>query len=172
MYEPVTRCVARHLTLKRTPSHPGINLLDTHTQCYLDGQARDITITIQDVDAVDCASVVAIIQLKPSRLIPMDSDSFGQVYGYLRKLPHENPSRRTIVGLLSNLTFNHIIIYSSPGHGVVHITHFASAGFASTLRFLKHCILKDPVLDIIFTRSRTSRTAVGTPGSVGDRCIF
>lgn len=114
MYEPVTKLVTEQLTVRRTKTHPGTKVFDTHNRYYLEGQAPDITITVQDVADVDSASVVAIIELKhkSKNPTPMASESFGQMYDYLRKLARAQPNRRKIVGLLSDLTHNHIVIPS------------------------------------------------------------
>lgn len=143
MYEPVTKSIAKFLSFPRTPTHPGTKVVDTHSRYYLDGQAPDITITVKDVEFVDCASVMAIIELKPPSPIPMGSECFGQVYDYLRKLSMAQPNRRKIVGMLSNLVQNHIIIHDTPHQGVVRICHYHSTTFAKSLRFLKHLILHD-----------------------------
>lgn len=147
MYDPVTQLIVEQLTVRRTKTHPGTKVFDTHNRHYLEGQAPDITITVQDVADVDSASVVAIIELKHKSKNPntMASESFGQVYDYLRKLARAQPNRRKIVGLLSDLTHNHIVIHESPNHQTVNILHFATVGFAKALRFLKHCILHDAV---------------------------
>lgn len=144
MYDPVTKSVAKFLTFSRTATHPGTKVVDTHARYYLDGQAPDITITVKDVDFVDSASVMAIIELKPPSPIKMGSECFGQVYDYLRKLSTAQPNRRKIVGMLSNLVQNHIIIHDSPHQGVVRICHFECTTFAKSLRYLKHLILHDP----------------------------
>lgn len=143
MYTPVTAFVAKHLTSPRKPNHPGIMVVDTHARYYLDGQAPDITLTVQDLANVDSASVVAIIELKPPTVTPMASECFGQVYDYLRKLSSAQPNRRKIVGMLSNLRQNHIIIHESRNQDTVRIVHYASVSFAKALRFLKEMILKD-----------------------------
>lgn len=143
MYEPVTKCIAKLLSFSRTNTHPGTKVVDTHGRYYLDGQAPDITITVKDVGFVDSASVMAIIELKPSSSTPMGSECFGQVYDYLRKLSIAQPNRRKIVGMLSNLTQNHILIHDSPHQGVVRICHYECTTFANSLRFLKHLILND-----------------------------
>lgn len=143
MYVPVTKCVAKLLTLPRTSTHPGTKVVDTHGRFYLDGQAPDITITVKDVDFVDSASVMAIIELKPPSAVPLGAECFGQVYDYLRKLSLAQPNRRKIVGMLSNLTQNHIIIHESPHPGVVRVCHYETTGFAKCLRFLKHLMLHD-----------------------------
>lgn len=145
MYVPVTRCVADYLTFRRTKNHPGTKVVDTHNRYYLEGQAPDITIMVQDVAEVDSASVVAIIELKHKSRNPLGDECFGQVYDYLRKLGRAQPNRRKIVALLSNLTYNHIIIHDSPNHQTVNIMHFLSVGFAKALRFLKYCILHDSI---------------------------
>lgn len=147
MYAPVTKLVSEQLTVRRTKTHPGTKVFDTHNRYFLEGQAPDITITVQDVADVDSASVVAIIELKhkSKNQTPMASESFGQVYDYLRKLARAQPNRRKIVGLLSDLTHNHIVIHESPNHYTVNILHFATVGFAKALRFLKYCILHDSV---------------------------
>lgn len=143
MYEPVTKSVAKLLTFPRTSTHPGTKVVDTHGRYYLDGQAPDITITVKDVDFVDSASVMAIIELKPVSAIPMGSECFGQLYDYLRKLSAAQPNRGKIVGMLSNLMLNHVIIHDSPTQGVVRICHYECTTFAKSLRFLKHLILHD-----------------------------
>lgn len=147
MYAPVTKLITKQLTVPRTKTHPGTKVFDTHNRYYLEGQAPDITITVQDVADVDSASVVAIIELKHKSKngTPMASESFGQLYDYLRKLARAQPNRRKIVGLLSDLTHNHIIIHDSPNHQTVNILHFATVAFAKALRFLKYCILHDSV---------------------------
>lgn len=145
MYAPVNKFVSDYLKFRRTKAHPGTQVFDTHNRYYLDGQAPDISITVQDVAEADSASVVAIIELKHKSRTPLGDDSFGQVYDYLRKLARAQPNRRKIVGLLTNLTFNHIIIHESPNHQTVNILHFATVSFAKALRFLKHCILHDSI---------------------------
>lgn len=145
MYTPVMQLVSEQLTVRRTKTHPGTKVFDTHNRYYLEGQAPDISIAVQDVADVDSASVVAIIELKhkSKNQTAMASESFGQVYDYLRKLARAQPNRRKIVGLLSDLTHNHIVIHESPNHYTVNILHFATVGFAKALRFLKYCILHD-----------------------------
>lgn len=143
MYDPVTKCVAKLMSFPRTGSHPGTKVVDTHGRYYLDGQAPDITITVKDIDFVDSASVMAIIELKAPSPIPMGSECFGQVYDYLRKLSMAQPNRRKLVGMLSNLTQNHIIIHDTPHQGVVRVCHYECTTFSKCLRFLKHLILDD-----------------------------
>lgn len=143
MYEPVTKCVAKLLSFSRTNTHPGTKVVDTHGRYYLDGQAPDITITVKDIDFVDSASVMAIIELKAPSSVAMGAECFGQVYDYLRKLSTAQPNRRKLVGMLSNLRQNHIIIHDSPHQGVVRVCHYECTTFAKSLRFLKHLILND-----------------------------
>lgn len=143
MYVPVTAFVAKYLTFPRKKDHPGTVVLDTHNRYYLDGLAPDITISVKDVANVDPASAVALIELKPPTITPMGSECFGQVYDYLRKLSNAQPNRRKIVGLLSNLRQNHIIIHETPNHETVRIVHYANVSFAKALRFLKHLIVHD-----------------------------
>lgn len=77
MHTPVTTFVSKHLTFPRKKNHPGAVVFDSHRHYYLDRQAPDITITAQDVANVGSALVVAIIELKPPTVAPMDSECFG-----------------------------------------------------------------------------------------------
>lgn len=53
MFVPVTQLLSEKLTVRRTTTHPGTQVLNTHNRYYLEGQAPDITITFRDVADVD-----------------------------------------------------------------------------------------------------------------------
>lgn len=84
MYMPVTKLVTEQLTVRRTKTHPGTKLFDAHNRYFLEGQAPDITVTVQDV--ADLGGGHYRTQAQSKNLTPMARESFGQVYDYLRKL--------------------------------------------------------------------------------------
>lgn len=141
MYGPILSCLAAYLTTPRSEHHPGSRVWDTHTKRNLEKRSPDMTITTQDVPDADAHSIIAVWEIKHGVLIKRD---FGQLYGYLQLLGRTQPYRRNFVGVLSNLTKNVVLHYTSPlGEDPSSCRVFNSVTTAYAISYLREYILRD-----------------------------
>lgn len=142
MYKRVQKCFAKHLSIPEGAEHPGSKVIDTHTMQVIQGLKPDLSIVGAARPRPTAAGIIAAVELKVG---PLTRDSFGQLYNYLKGIQHAQPSRRIIIGLLSNLSENQFLtLERSPGNRT-RCLRYQSVPLAVALTFLRDVVVLSPL---------------------------
>lgn len=142
MYKRVQKCFAKHLSIPEADEHPGTQVIDTHSMQVIEGLKPDISIIGAARPRATANGIIAAVELKVGSLT---RDSFGQLYCYLRGIQRAQPSRRIIIGLLSNLAENQFLtLERSPGHST-RCLRYQSVSLDVALTFLRDVVVMSPL---------------------------
>lgn len=142
MYNRVQRCFAKHLTTPESDGHPGAKVLDTHNIQVIQGLKPDISIIGATRPRATATGIIAAVEMKVGALT---RDSFGQLYAYLKGIQHAQPSRRIVIGLLSNLSENRFLtLERSPGNRT-RCLRYQSVPLNMALTFLRDVVVLSPL---------------------------
>lgn len=142
MYKRVQKCFAKHLSIPEGDEHQGSQVIDTHAIQVIQGFKPDLSIIGAARPRATASGIIAAVELKVGSL---NRDSFGQLYGYLKGIQHAQPSRRIVIGLLSNLSENRFLtLERSPGYRT-RCLRYQSVPLDVALTFLRDVVVLSPL---------------------------
>lgn len=142
MYNRVQKCFQKCLTTPEDEEHPGAQVIDTHAIQVIQGLKPDMSIVGATRTLATASGIIAAVELKVGSLT---SDSFGQLYTYLKGIQHAQPSRRIVIGLLSNLSENQFLtLERSPGYRT-RCLRYQSVRLEVALTFLRDVVILSPL---------------------------
>lgn len=142
MYKRVQQCFAKYLTIPEGTDHQGSQVIDTHNIQVIQGLKPDLSIVGAARPRATATGIVAAVELKAGSLT---RDSFGQLYCYLKGIQQAQPSRRIVIGLLSNLSENQFLtLERSPGNRT-RCLRYQSVTLDVALTFLRDVVVLSPL---------------------------
>lgn len=166
MYAPTTKLLVQLLNRKRTESNPGVKVFNTHNRAVLPPYKPDLCICLDGSIKADSASVYVAIEMKHISN-PIDDDAYGQVLDDLLVMHKCQPGRSVLVGLLSDLHINHIILLRIISSRKQQVVHYQTVSLATALTFLKQVLLLEnpyrPPVPSFFIQLQSMERRLGNP---------
>lgn len=142
MYKRVQKCFATYLSIPEGTDHQGSQVIDTHNIQVIQGLKPDLSIVGAARPRATATGIIAAVELKVGSLT---RDSFGQLYCYLKGIQQAQPSRRIVIGLLSNLAENQFLtLERSPGNRT-RCLRYQSVTLDVALTFLRDVVVMSPL---------------------------